>query len=320
MSKARLAIALSTLTAVMASWAVPLLGAAHLRFTEGAITKITQTDGTQRAGSGSLLVRLRDTHDRGLLVDAWIKNKGPFVFVVDTGAGTSIISRKISQLALLPIRTSSQPIVGGLSTSAISSNQRATISDLALGRAGTVLTTSFNAAVADGLPGGIDGILDPGDVSPFGYAVDLPARTLEVFDSERRLDENDVSAEGTVVRWLRGDTSKRPFIKLGDGRLAVIDTGSSFGLAVSDGVVSGRNHRRPGRSIHDLGGGAVQSIRVAPTNVSIGSLELRSVPTDLLTGVADATPVIIGRDALYPFRITFDPIAHLIAIEPSSRR
>ena len=33
----------------------------------------------------------------------------------------------------------------------------------------------------------------------------------------------------------------------------------------------------------------------------------------MLTGVAPGTPIIIGRRALFPFRITFDPASRLIA-------
>jgi hypothetical protein len=80
------------------------------------------------------------------------------------------------------------------------------------------------------------------------------------------------------------------------------------------------NHGKQGRGVRDLGGGVVESRRVAPATVSIGDLVLRGVPTDILTGVAGDTPVILGRDALYPFRITFDPTAKLIAIEPATGR
>jgi hypothetical protein len=46
---------------------------------------------------------------------------------------------------------------------------------------------------------------------------------------------------------------------------------------------------------------------------------LRGVPTDLLIGVPSGTPLILGRRALDPFKITFDPAARLIAFEPTER-
>lgn len=299
--KAKIAVALSILIAVVVIWAVPLAGTAHSRV-------------SPQAGS-SLSVGFKATRERGLLVDLWVSDSGPFVFALDTGAGVSIISRRVSSAAGLPITKSRQPLVGGLSTSSISSDEETTLRNISFGKAR--LTASVKAAVVNNLPSGIDGILDPIDVSPYGYSVDLPNETLEIFDSSRaRLSQSNIPRDGAVVRWVKGDNSGRPFVKLGDGRLAVIDTGSNFGLAVSDGVIAG-NHGRQGRAVQDLGGGSVRSTRVAPTTVSIGSLELRSVPTDVLSGVASSTPVIIGRAALYPFRITFDPVARLIAIEPS---
>jgi antitoxin (DNA-binding transcriptional repressor) of toxin-antitoxin stability system len=306
MSKVRIVVALSILIAVIAIWAVPLQGTAHSRLKDNSI----------QAGS-SLPVTFKSSKDRGLLVDIWIGEAGPFVFAIDTGAGVSIVSRRVASVAKLVVHRSRQPLVGGLSTSSISSNEETTINNIAIGAPQTKLTATMKAAVADRLPSGIDGILDPLDVSPNGYAVDLPHRILEIFNSNRvRLRESDIPRDGAVVRWMKGDNSKRPFVKLGDGRLAVIDTGSNFGLAVNDGVIAG-NHRTRNRTTRDLGGGTVQSTRVAPTTVSIGSLELRNVPTELLTGVAAGTPLIIGRAALYPFRITFDPVARLIAIEPA---
>jgi hypothetical protein len=115
------------------------------------------------------------------------------------------------------------------------------------------------------------------------------------------------------VRWVRESGSHRPFVRLEDGRLALVDTGSTLGLALNES----RDHRGTGNTIHDLGGGTVQSRRVAPQTVSIGTLVLNGVPTDVLTGVAPGTPIILGRGALFPFRITFDPLSRLISFEPA---
>src|SRR5262249_49566744 len=104
-----------------------------------------------------------------------------------------------------------------------------------------------------------------------------------------------------------------------DGRLALIDTGSGFGLALNEPrYASGSNHRRES-STRDLGGGMVQSRQVEPQTVSVGALVLRGVPTDVLTGVASGKPIIVGRRALFPFRITFDPLSRLISFEPAER-
>jgi hypothetical protein len=263
-------------------------------------------------------IRLRDERDRGLLATGWINGAGPFVFAIDTGAGVSLVNRKVVAQTKLGVTRSRRPIVGGLSTSPISSNEETSISGLALGKRDNRIPGSFNAAVVANLPGAIDGVLDPTDVfAPFGYSVDLPNRELWVFDTTApRLRLTDAPPDGAVVRWVRETGSHRPFVQFQDGRLALLDTGSSFGLALNSGRYVGQARQN---TIHDLGGGRVQSYEVAPQKVSIGSLVLNGVPTDVLTGVAPGTPIILGRRALFPFRITFDPAARLIAIEPAER-
>ena len=303
MSKAKLAIALSILSVATVAWAVPTRGIAHQR--------------VQRLRSADVVapIRLRDDRDRGLLAQGWINGAGPFAFVIDTGAGVSLISRNVVDRARLQVSRSGRSLVGGLSTSPISSDQETRISGLALGDRNNNVPGSFAAAVVGNLPPSIDGILDPTDVfRPYGYSVDLPNRELRVFDTaSQRLRLTDVPKDGAVVRWVRGGGNDRPFVRLGDGRLALIDTGSSLGFALSEtGRATGSNH-----ITRDLGGGTVQSRRVAPQTVTVGALVLNHVPTDVLTGVAPGTPIILGRGALFPFKITFDPASRLIAFEPT---
>ena len=301
MSKAKLAIALSTLSVVLVAWAVPSSGIAHQR--------VQQLRGADVIAP----VRLKDERERGLLAQGWINGAGPFVFVIDTGAGVSLISRNVVAESRLAVSRSRRTLVGGLSTSPIASNEETRVSGLALGQRGNNVPGSFSAAVVANLPGSIDGILDPTEVfRPYGYSVDIPNRELRVFDP--RLRVTDVPKDGAVVRWVRDGGSERPFVRLGDGRLALIDTGSTFGFALNEpGRTVGSNHS----ITHDLGGGSVQSRRVSPQTVSIGALVLNKVPTDVLTGVAPGTPIILGRGALFPFKITFDPASKLIAFEPT---
>ena len=289
----------------MVAWAVPGSGIAHQR---------VQRPESRSTAAPVAPIRLSDERDRGLLANGWINGAGPFLFVIDTGAGVSLISRNVVERAGLRVTNSRQPLVGGLSTSRIISNQAAKISGLALGRSNNQVPATVTAAVVDSLPGSINGILDPTEVfSPLGYTVDLPNNELRVFDTRLRLTE--VPKDGAVVRWVREGGSDRPFVRLADGRLALIDTGSGLGFALNEGW--GSNHRGTDNAIHDLGGGIVQSRRVAPQTVSIGALVLNRVPTDVLTGVAPGTPIILGRGALFPFRITFDPVSRLIAFEPA---
>lgn len=304
MSKAKLAIALSTLSVVIVAWAIPGKGIAHQRVQRLRVADVVAP------------IRLKDERERGLLAQGWINGAGPFVFVIDTGAGVSLINRNVVAQSRLQVTKSRRALVGGLTTSPIASDQETRVSGLALGQRNNNMPGSFNAAVVGNLPGAIDGILDPTDVfKPYGYSVDIPNRELRVIDTgAQRLRVDEVPRGGAVVRWVRETGNDRPFVKLGDGRLALIDTGSTLGFALNEPRrVTGSNHI----ITHDLGGGAIQSRRVTPQTVNIGTLVLNKVPTDVLTGVAPGTPIILGRGALFPFKITFDPAARLIAFEPT---
>ena len=305
MSKAKLALALGILS-FLNGWAVPLSGAAH----------ISSSHATQTVTRWPRPIRFREEGPAGLIVSAWIKGAGPFAFAIDTGADVSIITSRVASSAGLAVTKSKRPIVAGLSNSPIASNQEAIATQLSLGTRDNFIPERPVLAIVASLPGRIDGVMNPADL--FGsltFSIDLPNHQLLVFDSKANgLESKRQPSEGAVVPWIRGEGSHRPIVRLSDGRLALLDTGSGFGLAVPESASgAGRNHSRP---TSDLGGGSVQSRELGPTTISIGSLVLENIPTQVLFGAHASTPVILGRRALQPFKITFDPVSRLIAIEP----
>jgi predicted aspartyl protease len=313
--RARLFIALAALVAM--SWAVPSEGTARFivraapQRSPGAITP-------------PLPARLRVERDRGLLLATWINGKGPYVFAVDTGAGMNLITQKVANETQLTIRNVRPTKLGGLSGVTTTSNREAVIDEIGFGERSNIVRSTRTALVVSFLPSGVDGILDPTDVySPFGYSIDMPNRRIEpLLTSTTTAQSARLSGEGAIVPWLQNGDPTRPFVRLGDGRLALIDTGSSFGLAINghDAVIVGpRGERRQTQGNRDIGGGSITSRRVAPTTISIGELVLRNVPTDILFGVDDDAPVILGRDVLYPFKITFDPQRRLIQFSASRK-
>jgi hypothetical protein len=223
--------------------------------------------------------------------------------------------------ARLPVNRTKTVIVGGLTGARGSSNREAVINRIALGESTNHLPSRQTALIVS-LPASIDGILDPSEAyAPYGYSIDLPNEMIQAFDGS--LKDRQPPPGGAIVSWIRRSDGNRPSVMLRDGRAALVDTGSGFGLAVSDrdAVIVGSNHRRSTPVIaRDIGGGNISSRRVAPTTVSIGELELRGVPTDVLFGIELGAPVILGRDALRPFKITFDPQGRLIEFEPMGNR
>ena len=311
--RAKLSIALSALAAVV--WAVPSVGAAHFIARE-------HVKEFRQQSALPLPARFQVEKARGLLLRAWINGSGPYVFVLDTGAGLNVISERVVGEARLTVKSVRPTVIGGLSAARNSSNREVVINHLALGDRSNVLPPNKRALVVSFLPPDLDGIIDPTEAySPFGYSIDMPNQVIEALDTTAGLVVNrQRTPDGAVVRWLRVGESNRPFVRLGDGRTALIDTGSGFGLAVNGrhAVIIGSREPRSSDGIRDIAGGTINSRRVSPTTVSIGELVLRGVPTDILFGVEDDAPVILGRDALYPFKITFDPQRRLIAfVTPS---
>jgi hypothetical protein len=307
-------IVISAVAAIV--WAVPNAGAAHL-FPRSVAARVCSVNLLPRPA------RFRLEKETGLLVRVWLDGSGPYIFAIDTGAGLNVITERVAGASRLRVQTVRSTIMGGLSSARISSNREAVIGQMAVGDLGNNLPTQKSALIVPSLAPGIDGILDPTDsYAPLGYSIDISNEVIEAVDPDS-VDslKRESAVEGAVVSWLRSGGSNRPFVRLGDGRLALLDTGSGFGLAVSErnAVIVGRNGGRVNtEGVRDIGGGTIFSRRVSPTTISIGELVLRGIPTDILSKMDSEVPVILGRDALYPFKITFDPRRRLIEFVTSA--
>lgn len=309
-------------------WAAPLLarGAAHASSssTSKAAQSLVRRSGPGRDAVVPAPARLRESDARGLLVKTWVNGVGPYEFAVDTGAGASIISRRVAAEARVEVEVGGGGFrLGGLSGQTAAGARRAFVRDFAVGSRGNTVPSRGLTIVAAGLPEDVDGVLDPTEAfAPLGYVIDFGAGSLSAFDPRTTpLSLSDQPAEGAVARWLTEPGSRRPYVMLAQGRRALLDTGSGFGLAVTGSSAAALGVETAGgrswEGTRDLAGGHVPARRVRPVSVSVGGLVLRNVPTDFLPSAESGAPVLLGRDALRPFRIAFDPVNRLIRIEPS---
>jgi predicted aspartyl protease len=264
-------------------------------------------------------VMFREVPGRGLLIKTWVNDVGPFSFAIDTGAGATLLSARVAREAQVKIKSVRATSITGLSGSSTSA-QTATISSVAIGDSENYLPAKGLVMVTSGLPREIDGVLDPTEaLSPLGYVIDLPRGELSTFDpNDMPLQLDAQSTEGAVVPWLRESHGRRPFVLLDNGDRALLDTGSTLGLAIKDRDQS--NQRISGYAVRDVGGGQVSARRARPSTIAIGSLTLRNIPTDVISGAAANAPVLLGLNALRPFRLRFDPLHRLIEITPSVGR
>lgn len=259
----------------------------------------------------------REVYGRGLLTSVWINSAGPFTFAIDTGAGGTIISPRVAAEANVSIRGGAGPSLAGMS-GAIVAAQYGSIQSLAVGDLDNRLPSGPQVIVSSGLPRDLDGLLDPNDAfGSLGYVIDVPHQELSAFDPRLQpLTTRVQPPGGAVVEWLSEGGAHRPFVLLSTGERALIDTGSSLGFAVRD---SNPYSGSRGSTVRDVGG-SVSYRRSAPRTISIGPLVLRNIPTDVVSGAAVDAPVMLGLNALRPFRLAFDPLHRLIEIAPADAR
>ncbi|HEV2799397.1 MAG TPA: aspartyl protease family protein [Pyrinomonadaceae bacterium] len=296
------------------SWAVSIPGTAH---------SFVQRGRNASAGVVPAPARFREEEGRGLLARVWVNNSGPYNFAIDTGAGATIISRRVAAEARVALSGARSVTLSGLSGGRGSQGQEASMRSLAIGAPENLLPAKGFAIVTDALPEDLDGVLDPSEAyHPFGFTINLPTDTISAFDPRTTpLRGQPTPPGGAIVPWLYDGSSRRPFVMLDTGRRALLDTGSGFGLAINEtaarsfGINATRGRERAG--VRDLGRGNVSARRVEPITIQIGSLVLRRIPTDLLSGASSSAPILLGRDALRPFEITFDPLSRLIRLRPA---
>ncbi|OYT73549.1 MAG: hypothetical protein CFK52_01105 [Chloracidobacterium sp. CP2_5A] len=240
---------------------------------------------------------------RGLRVPVWINGAGPFAFVVDTGAGLTLLSPRAASQARVT-DTGRVIILQGAGQGAGAPQRLVAARTLAIGDADNFLPNVGRMVIAPALPADVDGALDPTEAfGEMGYELDFPNQTLAPLSERQPLN-------GAPARWLLEPAGRRPFTRINGQEIALIDTGSSFGLAIPDAKAASFGIRSVGRpalrSAQDVAGGSFQVARVAPTKFWLGSLYLEQAPTDILYGADAAAPLLLGRDALRPFHIRFD--------------
>lgn len=262
-------------------------------------------------------VEFREDEGRGLLVKMWVNGVGPMTFAVDTGAGMTIISPRAAARAAVAV-TDRTIFFQGASETGRTRGQLAGTTRLAIGGAANVLPGRGKIAVADAVPPDLDGILDPTEAfAPLGYVIDFPETTLSAFDPGARPIGR--RPEVSIVGWMNETNGRRPFVRVNGRYDALIDTGARFGLALPAatarelGVPPGS--AREGTAVRDVTGGRMRVTRVRPISVRVDGLALDRIPTEILLDAGPNAPILLGRDALRPFRLSFDPRRRTVEFE-----
>ena len=102
-------------------WAAPHQGAAHLLERENhqasrAVEPLESEPAVERKRGSRLPVpvHFQEVEGRGLLVSAWVNGVGEYTFALDTGAGATILSKRVAQQARV-LFNGNQARISGLS-------------------------------------------------------------------------------------------------------------------------------------------------------------------------------------------------------------
>lgn len=239
-----------------------------------------------------------------LSVEVLVNGTGPYRFIVDSGADTSVVGLKIARNLELPLGTPA--ILNGMTSRDIV--DRVKVDSLTLGPT-TIRDLQLPA-------------LDEGDVGGEGMiGIDALVRQRLMMDFEKRLIKvEDASIPyrplpGEVVitgRRQRGQLILTNIRAAGLSLDAVVDTGTQItigNLALRDILIKG--NRDKFQTIAVIGVTGVQvdmqfakigDIQIGPITISNVPMAFADVPPFKLFGLADEPALLIGTDLLEVFR------------------
>ncbi|WP_425228450.1 aspartyl protease family protein [Sphingomonas sp.] len=245
----------------------------------------------------------RRTHTR-MTVQVDVNGRGPFPFVVDSGADTSVVGANVARLLQLPAGT---PVTlhGMTATSEV---QRVQVDTLHLGQSdfhGLELPVLRERDLGGAGMVGIDALVNQ------RLMLDFERRTIRVEDARRpppRLDGEIV----VVARRRRGQLILTQARANGRPVNAVVDTGSEItigNLALRDALMrrygntftSGAVTGVTGVTVH-LEMARIGELRLGPVVLRDVPIAFADVPPFAVFGLRDEPALLLGTDLMETFR------------------
>jgi len=258
-------------------------------------------DPSLQIGGADIKARKIDTR---LSVAVRVNGRGPYQFIVDSGADTSVIGTGLARQLLLPL---GGPVtLHGMTNSALVDRVR--VETLALGPT-TVRQLELPALSEEDL--GAAGIVGLDALVEQRLLMDFDRKTIKVEDG--RSPVRALPGEIVVVARRRRGQLIMTGVRAVNQRLdAIIDTGSEItvgNMALRDKLV--RKRRAEVQTVQMIGvTGAVMNVDVAViSELEIGPILLQNVPVAFvdappfaLFGLADQPALLLGTDLMEQFR------------------
>jgi hypothetical protein len=159
-----------------------------------------------------------------ILVPIMVNDRGPFRFVLDTGANRTVLTPRLVETLGLPISHDSQVTMSGVTGSA-------SVPTVAVGvvKAGDIALTGQQLPVADSLSPDVDGILGVDALGDTRVIVDFLANKIQI-----RKAHHEGVMDGMTRVPAKFRFGRLLVVEASIGRIpvkAVIDTGSEYTLA-----------------------------------------------------------------------------------------
>jgi len=239
-----------------------------------------------------------------LSVPVFVNGRGPYRFIVDSGADTSVVGLRIARELELPLGTTA--ILNGMTARNIV--DRVKVDQLTLG------TTTVNnlqlPALREADLGG-EGMIGIDALHQQRLMMDFEKRFIKVEDA--RIPERRLPGEIVVVgRLQRGQLILTHVRAAGLALDAVIDTGSEItigNLALRDKLIRGNRNKFITIPVTGVTGATVNMQMAKIGELRLGSVILRDVPMAFadvppfkLFGLSEEPALLLGTDILDTFR------------------
>jgi predicted aspartyl protease len=237
-------------------------------------------------------------------VEVEVNGRGPYHFVVDSGADTSVVGLHIAQALQLPL--AAPAILDGMTDRAIV--DRVKVDQLTLGP--SVIRNLELPALREQDLGG-DGMIGIDALTHQRLMMDFEKKIIKVEDA--RLPERHFPDEIVVTaRRQRGQLILTEVRAAGLPLDAVIDTGSEISvgnLALRDKLLHGGGDKNSTVAMIGVTGKALDVQVAIISDLQLGPITLRDVPiafADLppfkVFGLSDQPSLLLGTDVLQTFR------------------
>jgi predicted aspartyl protease len=253
-----------------------------------------------------------------LTVEVEVNGRGPYHFLVDSGADTSAVGLSIARSLQLPLGT---PVtLNGMTDRSIV--DRVKVASL---RVGPSVVTDLELPALREDDVGAQGVIGIDALVRRRLMMDFDRRIIKVEDAAK--PPKSLPGEIVVVAQRRRGQLILPAVKAGDVKLdAVIDTGSEFtigNLLLRDKLIRRGQRFEPVEAVGVTGKTVILQIARIP-KLQIGQMLVRNLvvafadlPPFEVFGLADEPALLLGTDLLKTFRrVSLDFHARKIRFQP----